>query len=370
LVPAVAALAARQGLPYAGSDGKTGETLVKSVLAPLFRYRNLRVLSWMGYNLLGNRDGQILDHPAHKESKVRTKDSILSGILGYRPQTRVGIDYVPSLHDSKVAWDFIHFAGFLDWPMTLSFTWHGCDSILAAPLVLDLVRFMDEALRRSSGGPQEHLGCFFKAPVAGPIRLGLTNLAGDGQADLNEEWYTGFAQRNTQLRANHPTFALDNHIYIANGLRGLDRKHVPPLHLAKGHYFALAGRTPFTHLVYPMPDAASLGVHVTLDLNGRAKFGPDVEWIERIDYDVDAGRAASFYAAIRSYYPGLPDGALEPAYTGIRPKLQAPGGPAEDFVIQGAETHGVRGLVNLFGIESPGLTSSLAIADEVAARLL
>jgi len=157
---------------------------------------------------------------------------------------------------------------------------------------------------------------------------------------------------------------------IANGLRGLDRKHVPPLHLAKGHYFALAGRTPFTHLVYPMPDAASLGVHVTLDLNGRAKFGPDVEWIERIDYDVDAGRAASFYAAIRSYYPGLPDGALEPAYTGIRPKLQAPGGPAEDFVIQGAETHGVRGLVNLFGIESPGLTSSLAIADEVAARLL
>jgi L-2-hydroxyglutarate oxidase LhgO len=144
----------------------------------------------------------------------------------------------------------------------------------------------------------------------------------------------------------------------------------PRLYFAKGHYFVLTGRTPFTHLVYPMPDAASLGVHVTLDLNGRAKFGPDVEWIDRIDYDVDAGRSASFYTAIRSYYPDLADGALEPGYTGIRPKLQAPGGPAEDFVIQVPETHGIRGLVNLFGIESPGLTSSLAIADEVAKRLM
>jgi L-2-hydroxyglutarate oxidase LhgO len=157
---------------------------------------------------------------------------------------------------------------------------------------------------------------------------------------------------------------------FACNLRGLDRSLVPPLYLAKGHYFVLTGRTPFTHLVYPMPDAASLGVHVTLDLNGRAKFGPDVEWIDRIDYDVDASRSASFYAAIRSYYPDLADGALEPGYTGIRPKLQAPGGPAEDFVIQGPETHGVPGLVNLFGIESPGLTSSLAIADEVVQRLV
>jgi len=156
---------------------------------------------------------------------------------------------------------------------------------------------------------------------------------------------------------------------FAAHLRGLEGRFVPPLHLAKGHYFTLTGRTPFTHLVYPMPDAASLGVHVTLDLNGRAKFGPDVEWVDRIDYDVDAGRAASFYAAIRSYYPDLADGALEPAYTGIRPKLQAPGGPPEDFVIQGQETHGIPGLINLFGIESPGLTSSLAIADDVAKRL-
>jgi L-2-hydroxyglutarate oxidase LhgO len=156
---------------------------------------------------------------------------------------------------------------------------------------------------------------------------------------------------------------------IAAKLRGLDRQFVPPLYLAKGHYFTLSGRSPFSHLVYPMPEAAGLGVHVTLDLDGRARFGPDVEWIDRIDYDVDAGRAAGFYAAIRRYYPDLADGALEPAYTGIRPKLQAPGGPPEDFVIQGQETHGVRGLVNLFGIESPGLTSSLAIADEVAKRL-
>ena len=156
---------------------------------------------------------------------------------------------------------------------------------------------------------------------------------------------------------------------IAAKLRGLDRKFVPPLYLAKGHYFTLAGRSPFSHLVYPMPEAAGLGVHVTLDLDGRARFGPDVEWIDRIDYDVDVRRAASFYAAIRSYYPDLADGALEPAYTGIRPKLQAPGGPAEDFVIQGPETHGIPGLINLFGIELPGLTSSLAIADDVAKRL-
>jgi len=156
---------------------------------------------------------------------------------------------------------------------------------------------------------------------------------------------------------------------IAARLMGPNRKFVPPLYLAKGHYFTLSGRSPFSHLVYPMPEAAGLGVHVTLDLDGRARFGPDVEWIDRIDYDVDASRASSFYSAIRSYYPDLADNALEPAYTGIRPKLQAPGNPPEDFVIQGPETHGIPGLVNLFGIESPGLTSSLAIADEVAKRL-
>ena len=131
----------------------------------------------------------------------------------------------------------------------------------------------------------------------------------------------------------------------------------------------LSGKSPFNRLIYPLPDAASLGVHVTLDLAGRARFGPDVQWIDTIDYDVDARRAQLFYAAIRRYYPDLRDGALEPGYSGIRPKLQPPGGPPEDFLIQGPETHGIPGLVNLFGIESPGLTSSLAIADEVVRRL-
>ncbi len=156
---------------------------------------------------------------------------------------------------------------------------------------------------------------------------------------------------------------------LAGALDGLDQALVPPRFLAKGHYFALAGRSPFNRLIYPVPEAAGLGIHVTLDLAGQARFGPDVEWVDRADYDVDASRAGSFAAAIRRYYPALRMESLVPAYTGIRPKLQAPGGPAEDFVIQGAETHGVPGLVNLFGIESPGLTASLAIADEVAARL-
>jgi L-2-hydroxyglutarate oxidase LhgO len=156
---------------------------------------------------------------------------------------------------------------------------------------------------------------------------------------------------------------------IARRLVGFDWTHVPPRFLAKGNYFTLAGRSPFNRLIYPMPDAASLGVHVTLDLAGRARFGPDVEWIDDLNYDIDAARAARFYAAIRRYYPDLRDGALQPGYTGIRPKLQAPGGPPEDFIIQGPETHGIAGLVNLFGIESPGLTACLAIADAVAERL-
>lgn len=156
---------------------------------------------------------------------------------------------------------------------------------------------------------------------------------------------------------------------VARGLAGFDPRHVPPRFLAKGNYFTLAGRSPFRRLIYPMPDAASLGVHVTLDLAGRARFGPDVEWIETIDYDVDASRAGRFAAAIRGYYPELRDGDLIAGYSGIRPKLQAPGGPPEDFVIQGPEVHGMPGLVNLYGIESPGLTSCLAIADEVARKL-
>jgi L-2-hydroxyglutarate oxidase LhgO len=156
---------------------------------------------------------------------------------------------------------------------------------------------------------------------------------------------------------------------LARALRGLDPKTVPPLYYSKGNYFSLTGKTPFTHLVYPAPDDTWLGVHLTLDLGGRARFGPDVEWVDRLDYAVDPARADSFYEAIRRYWPGLPDGALQPAYCGIRPKLTPAGVTALDWMIQGPDIHGVPGLVNLYGIESPGLTSSLAIAEEVA-RLL
>src|SRR5262249_52495834 len=140
-------------------------------------------------------------------------------------------------------------------------------------------------------------------------------------------------------------------------------------HFARGHYFVLAGRSPFRHLVYPMPAPGALGIHVTLDLAGRARFGPDITWAHEVSYAFDEGRAPAFYDAIRRYYPALVEGDLEPGYVGIRPKIVPEGAPAADFVIQGPETHGVPGLVNLFGIESPGLTACLAIADEVAARL-
>jgi L-2-hydroxyglutarate oxidase LhgO len=156
---------------------------------------------------------------------------------------------------------------------------------------------------------------------------------------------------------------------IALGIAGFPGNHVPPLYFAKGNYFALAGRSPFSRLIYPMPEAAGLGVHLTLDLGGQARFGPDVEWVERPNYDVDPRRGDAFYAEIRTYWPGLRDGALEPAYAGIRPKLQAPGEPAADFRIDGPEAHGIAGQIHMFGIESPGLTSSLAIAEEVWKRL-
>ncbi len=136
---------------------------------------------------------------------------------------------------------------------------------------------------------------------------------------------------------------------------------------AKGSYFTLIGRTPFSRLIYPAPEPGGLGVHITLDLAGRARFGPDVEWVEHLDYAVDPGRADGFYAAVRSYWPGLEDGRLAPAYCGIRPKITPPGASAADFMITGPADHGVRGLINLFGIESPGLTAALAIAEHVSA---
>jgi L-2-hydroxyglutarate oxidase LhgO len=157
---------------------------------------------------------------------------------------------------------------------------------------------------------------------------------------------------------------------LAAAIDGVPPAHVPVARWCKGSYFTLpSGRAPFSRLVYPLPDAAGLGVHLTLDLGGAARFGPDTEWVQAIDYAVDARRGEAFRAAIRRWWPTLPDAPLQPAYAGIRPKIVGPGEPAGDFVIQGPSTHGVPGLVNLFGIESPGLTAALAIADEVVRML-
>jgi L-2-hydroxyglutarate oxidase LhgO len=156
---------------------------------------------------------------------------------------------------------------------------------------------------------------------------------------------------------------------VARSIAGVPDASIPRCYYALGHYFVLSGRSPFRHLVYPVAQAGGLGIHVTLDLDGRARFGPDVEWIDHVDYSFDEARAASFAAAIRRYWPALPDGALQPGYTGIRPKLGPAGSPTHDFAIHGPREHGVPGLVNLYGIESPGLTAALAIGDLVAELL-
>jgi myo-inositol-1-phosphate synthase len=190
LVPAIEELFAARQVPYMGYDGKTGETLVKSALASMFTYRHLQVLSWQGYNMLGDRDGAVLADRANKQAKVETKDSLLQSILGYPLHTHVGIDYVPSLADLKTAWDFIHFQGFLDYRMSLQFTWQGCDSILAAPIVLDMIRFADLAKRRGESGRLRHLACYFKHPL------------GVEQQDLHRQWslLTDYLQRLHQPR--------------------------------------------------------------------------------------------------------------------------------------------------------------------------
>jgi L-2-hydroxyglutarate oxidase LhgO len=157
---------------------------------------------------------------------------------------------------------------------------------------------------------------------------------------------------------------------VARAMRGFPAEFVPRSWLARGAYFTLAGKAPFRHLVYPAPQEGGLGIHLTLDLAGQARFGPDVEWIEAIDYRFDESRAASFYDAIRAYWPGLKQGSLTPSFTGIRPKIAGPGMAAADFRIDGGDTHGVQPVINLFGIESPGLTSALAIADHVRAMAL
>ena len=153
---------------------------------------------------------------------------------------------------------------------------------------------------------------------------------------------------------------------IARNIAGMPQEAVPTRYFAKGNYFTLTVRSPFSHLIYPVPEPGGLGVHLTLDLGGQAKFGPDVEWVETIDYNVDPARGERFYKAIRRYWPDLPDGALQPGYAGIRPKIVPPAIAAQDFVVQTPREHGVAGLINLFGIELPGLTSSLALGDHVA----
>ena len=156
---------------------------------------------------------------------------------------------------------------------------------------------------------------------------------------------------------------------LAHSIEGIPIETIPPAYFCRGVYFTLAGRTPFTRLIYPVPVPGGLGVHITLDLAGQARFGPDVEWISDVDYAVDPRRGDAFYAAVRRYWPGLRDGALQPGYAGIRPKISGPNEAAADFVVQGPQTHGVPGLVNMYGIESPGLTASLPLADEAVRHL-
>lgn len=176
LAPGVLDRALQAGTLFAGRDGKTGETLVKSALAPMFAARHLEILTWAGHNLLGNRDGQALRDPAVRASKIRTKDKTVSAILGYAPATHVSIEYAESLQDWKTAWDLIHFEGFLGTKMTLQFTWQGSDSALAAPLILDLARLTDLEKERGGGGAMNHLAFFFKDP------LGATTM------NLHEQW--------------------------------------------------------------------------------------------------------------------------------------------------------------------------------------
>jgi len=164
-LPGLYEYALQQNVVHVGRDGKTGETLMKAVLAPMFAARNLKVMSWVGHNIFGNLDGKVLDDPANKANKVKSKDHLLTEILGYKPQSHVSIEYIESLGDWKTAWDHIHFQGFLGTPMVLQFIWQGCDSLLAAPLVIDLIRLTEREARRGTSGVMSHLGSFFKSPM-------------------------------------------------------------------------------------------------------------------------------------------------------------------------------------------------------------
>ena len=228
-----------------------------------------------------------------------------------------------------------------------------CTSALLSPVtgVIDSHAFM-----LSLQGDAENAGAVpvFHSPVAGgrAVRGGIeVDVGGADPMTLR----CRLLVNSTGLHA--PGFA--------SRIDGMPLGRIPAAYYAKGNYFTLSGRSPFSRLIYPVPVPGGLGVHLTIDLGGQARFGPDVQWIDAIDYTVDASRADNFYAAVRKYWPALKDGALQPGYAGIRPKIVPRGAPAQDFVVQGPQTHGVPGLINLFGIESPGLTASLALAEHV-----
>lgn len=257
----------------------------------------------------------------------------------------------------------------------------GIQAKAAANGVTDLV-LMDAAQARAL---EPHLQCLaaLHSPSTGIVdsHALMLSLLGDlertggvlalnsplERADIAQAAIDLVAGDGTQLRASTVVNAAGLQApALAARFAGLAPKHVPQAHFAKGNYFTLAGRSPFSRLIYPVPESAGLGVHLTIDLGGQARFGPDVQWVsDAQDLVVDPTRGDAFYAEVRKYWPELPDGALQPAYAGIRPKIQGPGTPASDFVIQGPAVHGIPGLVNLFGIESPGLTSALAIAEYV-----
>lgn len=203
------------------------------------------------------------------------------------------------------------------------------------------------------------------AEEAGAVCAFLSPVLGGRARDRGIEVDVGGAEPMA-LRCNLLVNAAGLHApELAGRIEGMPKDRVPAAYYAKGNYFTLTGRSPFSRLIYPVPVPGGLGTHLTIDLGGQTRFGPDVEWIEAIDYTVDPARGAKFYAAVRRYWPDLKDGALQPGYAGIRPKIVSPSVASQDFVIQGPQTHGVPGLINLFGIESPGLTASLALADFV-----
>ena len=257
----------------------------------------------------------------------------------------------------------------------------GIQAKAAANGVTDLV-LMDAAQARAL---EPHLQCLaaLHSPSTGIVdsHALMLSLLGDlertggvlalnsplERADIAQAAIDLVAVDGTQLRASTVVNAAGLQApALAARFAGLAPQYVPQAHFAKGNYFTLAGRSPFSRLIYPVPESAGLGVHLTIDLGGQARFGPDVQWVSNAqDLVVDSARGDAFYAEVRKYWPELPDGALQPAYAGIRPKIHGPGTPASDFVIQGPAVHGIPGLVNLFGIESPGLTSALAIAEYV-----